>query len=79
MIVLEQSVSYAHVDCVNNQTLELINFSHNLIFCLLSLMYLMNFPNTVSCMQIAHKLIKELRILVVDQPLSVYVFCPRIT
>lgn len=30
--MLEQSVHYAYMHCVNNQTLELINFSHNLMF-----------------------------------------------
>lgn len=50
MVILEQSVHYAYMHCVNNQTLELINFSHNLMFSPLSLMFLMNFPNTVNCM-----------------------------
>lgn len=31
MVILEQFVRYAHVRCVSNPTLELINFSHNLI------------------------------------------------
>lgn len=51
MVILEQSVRCACVHCVNNQSLELIDFFLlNLIYSPLSLMYLMNSPNTVSCM-----------------------------